>query len=197
MLNKILFTEIFPIVPSHVWRPGTAIKTSVDLLHPDAQTQRQVRLIKAFIFWAIIPGFEKYFLLSWLWYRQLRVWFVCQRPTISVFSFWISFRLLFSSSALNKKTPLSLFSPAHSGFASSYLPPVTAVPRLLKSLLPGGKGDGGDQTSAHQQVSFLHRVHRPGFRFSSGSLRQSSLNLKITSISQKMDLFPLFPWQQN
>ncbi|KAF6716074.1 Kinesin-like protein KIF13B [Oryzias melastigma] len=39
----------------------------------------------------------------------------------------------------------------HSGFASSYLPPVTAVPRLLKSLLPGGKGDGGDQTSAHQQ----------------------------------------------
>ncbi|XP_036066510.1 kinesin-like protein KIF13B isoform X3 [Oryzias melastigma] len=40
----------------------------------------------------------------------------------------------------------------HSGFALSYLPPVTAVPRLLKSLLPGGKGDGGDQTSAHQQV---------------------------------------------
>ncbi|RVE56001.1 hypothetical protein OJAV_G00231620 [Oryzias javanicus] len=39
----------------------------------------------------------------------------------------------------------------HSGFAASYLPPVTAVPRLLKSLLPGGKVDGGDQTSAHQQ----------------------------------------------
>uniref|UniRef100_A0A8C7YD03 Kinesin family member 13Bb n=1 Tax=Oryzias sinensis TaxID=183150 RepID=A0A8C7YD03_9TELE len=39
----------------------------------------------------------------------------------------------------------------HSGFAASYLPPVTAVPRLLKSWLPGGKDDGGDQTSAHQQ----------------------------------------------
>lgn len=53
-----------------------------------------------------------------------------------------------------------LFSPAHSGFAASYLPPVTAVPRLLKSWLPGGKDDGGDQTSAHQQVSILHRVHQ-------------------------------------
>ncbi|XP_051816523.1 kinesin-like protein KIF13B isoform X1 [Acanthochromis polyacanthus] len=41
----------------------------------------------------------------------------------------------------------------HSGFAASYLPPVKAVPRLLKSLLPGGREDGGEQTSVHQQVS--------------------------------------------
>uniref|UniRef100_A0A3P9K6L1 Kinesin family member 13Bb n=1 Tax=Oryzias latipes TaxID=8090 RepID=A0A3P9K6L1_ORYLA len=87
-------------------------------------------------------------------------------PTISVFSLWISFRLL-SPPPLQKATPFfylfllpPLFSPAHSGFAASYLPPVTAVPRLLKSWLPGGKDDGGDQTSAHQQVSILHRVHQ-------------------------------------
>ncbi|XP_045916377.1 kinesin-like protein KIF13B isoform X3 [Micropterus dolomieu] len=40
---------------------------------------------------------------------------------------------------------------AHSGFAASYLPPVKAVPKLLKSLLPGGKEDSGDQTAVHQQ----------------------------------------------
>ncbi|XP_029281093.1 kinesin-like protein KIF13B isoform X2 [Cottoperca gobio] len=37
------------------------------------------------------------------------------------------------------------------GFAASYLPPVKAVPKLLKSLLPGGKEDGRDQTAVHQQ----------------------------------------------
>ncbi|KAM9339439.1 kinesin-like protein KIF13B [Symphorus nematophorus] len=40
----------------------------------------------------------------------------------------------------------------HSGFAASYLPPVKAVPKLLKSLLPGGKEDSGEQTAVHQQV---------------------------------------------
>ncbi|XP_019123279.2 kinesin-like protein KIF13B isoform X3 [Larimichthys crocea] len=40
---------------------------------------------------------------------------------------------------------------AHSGFAASYLPPVKAVPKLLKSLLPGGKEDSRDQTAVHQQ----------------------------------------------
>ncbi|XP_035861399.1 kinesin-like protein KIF13B isoform X1 [Sander lucioperca] len=40
---------------------------------------------------------------------------------------------------------------AHSGFAASYLPTVKAVPKLLKSLLPGGKEDGGEQTAVHQQ----------------------------------------------
>ncbi|KAI3364074.1 hypothetical protein L3Q82_010899, partial [Scortum barcoo] len=39
----------------------------------------------------------------------------------------------------------------HSGFAASYLPPVKAVPKLLKSLLPGGKEDSGDQAAVHQQ----------------------------------------------
>ncbi|XP_069559176.1 kinesin-like protein KIF13B isoform X2 [Brachyistius frenatus] len=39
----------------------------------------------------------------------------------------------------------------HSGFAASYLPPVKAVPKLLKSLLPGGKEDNGEQTAVHQQ----------------------------------------------
>ncbi|XP_076612125.1 kinesin-like protein KIF13B [Chaetodon auriga] len=39
----------------------------------------------------------------------------------------------------------------HSGFAASYLPPVKAVPKLLKSLLPGGKEDSRDQTAVHQQ----------------------------------------------
>ncbi|XP_062415468.1 kinesin-like protein KIF13B isoform X2 [Pungitius pungitius] len=34
-----------------------------------------------------------------------------------------------------------------SGFAASYLPPVKAMPKLLKSLLPGG-----DETAVHQQV---------------------------------------------
>lgn len=38
----------------------------------------------------------------------------------------------------------------------------------------------------------IHPSSRPP-----GSLRQCSLNLKITSISQKMDLFPLLSWQQN
>ncbi|XP_036942689.1 kinesin-like protein KIF13B isoform X5 [Acanthopagrus latus] len=41
----------------------------------------------------------------------------------------------------------------HSGFAASYLPPVKAVPQLLKSLLPGGKEDSKDQTAVHQQQS--------------------------------------------
>ncbi|XP_074471910.1 kinesin-like protein KIF13B isoform X3 [Sebastes fasciatus] len=40
----------------------------------------------------------------------------------------------------------------HSGFVASHLPPVKAVPKLLKSLLPGGKEDGRDQTVVHQQV---------------------------------------------
>ncbi|XP_070705026.1 kinesin-like protein KIF13B [Pempheris klunzingeri] len=40
---------------------------------------------------------------------------------------------------------------AHSGFATSYLPPVKAVPKLLKSLLPGGREDSQDQTAVHQQ----------------------------------------------
>uniref|UniRef100_UPI0037E87330 kinesin-like protein KIF13B n=1 Tax=Semicossyphus pulcher TaxID=241346 RepID=UPI0037E87330 len=39
----------------------------------------------------------------------------------------------------------------HSGFAASYLPPVKAVPKLLKSLLPGGKEDIKEQTAVHQQ----------------------------------------------
>ncbi|GLD59554.1 kinesin-like protein KIF13B, partial [Lates japonicus] len=39
----------------------------------------------------------------------------------------------------------------HSGFAASYLPPVKAVPKLLKSLLPGGKEDSREQTAVHQQ----------------------------------------------
>nr|XP_019947265.1 PREDICTED: kinesin-like protein KIF13B isoform X1 [Paralichthys olivaceus] len=39
----------------------------------------------------------------------------------------------------------------HSGFAASYLPPVKAVPKLLKSLLPGGKEDSGAQAVVHQQ----------------------------------------------
>ncbi|KAA8583439.1 hypothetical protein FQN60_015985, partial [Etheostoma spectabile] len=41
--------------------------------------------------------------------------------------------------------------PVDSGFAASYLPPVKAVPRLLKSLLPGGREDGGAQPAVHQQ----------------------------------------------
>ncbi|XP_033504717.2 kinesin-like protein KIF13B isoform X1 [Epinephelus lanceolatus] len=40
----------------------------------------------------------------------------------------------------------------HSGFAASYLPPVKAIPKLLKSLLPGGKEDSRDQTAVHQQT---------------------------------------------
>uniref|UniRef100_A0A671XMH1 Kinesin family member 13B n=1 Tax=Sparus aurata TaxID=8175 RepID=A0A671XMH1_SPAAU len=46
----------------------------------------------------------------------------------------------------------------HSGFAASYLPPVKAVPQLLKSLLPGGKEDSKDQTAVHQQVRSLSRL---------------------------------------
>lgn len=46
---------------------------------------------------------------------------------------------------------LLLSSAQHSGFTASYLPLVKAVPRLLKSLLPGGK-EGRDQTAVHQQV---------------------------------------------
>ncbi|XP_041661644.1 kinesin-like protein KIF13B isoform X2 [Cheilinus undulatus] len=39
----------------------------------------------------------------------------------------------------------------HSGFAASYLPPVKAVPKLLKSLLPGGKEDMKERTAVHHQ----------------------------------------------
>ncbi|XP_024909393.1 kinesin-like protein KIF13B isoform X3 [Cynoglossus semilaevis] len=39
----------------------------------------------------------------------------------------------------------------NSGFAASYLSPVKAVPKLLMSLLPGGKEDGKAQTVVHQQ----------------------------------------------
>ncbi|XP_042246960.1 kinesin-like protein KIF13B isoform X4 [Thunnus maccoyii] len=47
----------------------------------------------------------------------------------------------------------------HSGFAASYLSTVKAVPKLLKSLLPGGKEDSRDQTAVHQQVhSSLPRI---------------------------------------
>ncbi|XP_054871760.1 kinesin-like protein KIF13B isoform X3 [Amphiprion ocellaris] len=58
------------------------------------------------------------------------------------------------SQNLNPETDVFFFIPpsVHSGFAASYLPPVKAVPRLLKSLLPGGREDGGDQTSVRQQV---------------------------------------------
>ncbi|KAM4528797.1 kinesin-like protein KIF13B isoform 2-T2 [Fundulus diaphanus] len=38
----------------------------------------------------------------------------------------------------------------HSGFAASYLSPVKAVPKLLKSMLPGGKEDR-EQAAVHQQ----------------------------------------------
>ncbi|KAM6915006.1 kinesin-like protein KIF13B [Xenentodon cancila] len=49
-----------------------------------------------------------------------------------------------SSSASQNRNP-------DSGFAASYLPPVAAVPKLLKSLLPGGKDDGREQAAVHQQ----------------------------------------------
>ncbi|XP_034006654.1 kinesin-like protein KIF13B isoform X3 [Trematomus bernacchii] len=39
----------------------------------------------------------------------------------------------------------------HPGFAESYLSPVKAVPKLLKSLLPGGRAAGKEQTAVHQQ----------------------------------------------
>uniref|UniRef100_A0A3Q3KCD8 Kinesin family member 13Bb n=1 Tax=Monopterus albus TaxID=43700 RepID=A0A3Q3KCD8_MONAL len=43
-------------------------------------------------------------------------------------------------------------SSAHLVFAASYLRPVKAVPKLLMSLLPGGKEDSRNQTAVHQQV---------------------------------------------
>nr|XP_033931329.1 kinesin-like protein KIF13B isoform X4 [Pseudochaenichthys georgianus] len=39
----------------------------------------------------------------------------------------------------------------HPGFAESCLSPVKAVPKLLKSLLPGGRAAGKEQTAVHQQ----------------------------------------------
>lgn len=50
-------------------------------------------------------------------------------------------------------------SSEHSRFAASYLSPVKAVPKLLKSLLPGGKEDR-EQAAIHQQVTslFLNRL---------------------------------------
>lgn len=46
----------------------------------------------------------------------------------------LHFPLLATSFVLSSSSPL-----VHSGYAASYLPSVKAVPRLLKSLLPGGK----------------------------------------------------------
>uniref|UniRef100_A0A8C3AL34 Kinesin family member 13B n=1 Tax=Cyclopterus lumpus TaxID=8103 RepID=A0A8C3AL34_CYCLU len=68
---------------------------------------------------------------------------------------------------------LVVFSWLHSGLAVSYLPPVKAVPKLLKSLLPGGREDGREQTAVrHQQVhSFsqlcsvpIEEIIPPGFQ---------------------------------
>uniref|UniRef100_A0A8C3AK19 Kinesin family member 13B n=1 Tax=Cyclopterus lumpus TaxID=8103 RepID=A0A8C3AK19_CYCLU len=59
---------------------------------------------------------------------------------------------------------LVVFSWLHSGLAVSYLPPVKAVPKLLKSLLPGGREDGREQTAVrHQQVP-IEEIIPPGFQ---------------------------------
>uniref|UniRef100_A0A8C6LTW4 Kinesin family member 13B n=1 Tax=Nothobranchius furzeri TaxID=105023 RepID=A0A8C6LTW4_NOTFU len=75
---------------------------------------------------------------------------------------WILFWLFFPfpSSLPPPLFPLSApttssSSVVYSGFAASYLPPVKAVPKLLKSLLTGGKADR-DQTAVHQQVPSAH-----------------------------------------
>lgn len=104
---------------------------------------------------------------------------------------------------------LLFFSPSspsvHSGFAASYLPPVKAVPKLLKSLLPGGKEDSRDQTAVHQQVHSVSS-QRSGFKFVFCSLsyqgfkvsvHHCSLNLNIPSTHQQLVLFLPLPWKQS
>ncbi|XP_034755681.1 kinesin-like protein KIF13B isoform X2 [Etheostoma cragini] len=76
---------------------------------------------------------------------------------LSDFKGWESHQDLSLVSPSSKHTvPSSVSQSLHPdavdpGFAVSYLPPVKAVPQLLKSLLPGGKEDGRAQTAAHQQ----------------------------------------------
>ncbi|XP_047243681.1 kinesin-like protein KIF13B isoform X4 [Girardinichthys multiradiatus] len=61
-------------------------------------------------------------------------------------------RTLASSMSQNLNTETE-----HSGFAASYLSPVKAVPKLLKSLLPGGKEDR-EQPAVHQQSQGVPRI---------------------------------------
>lgn len=51
-------------------------------------------------------------------------------------------------------------STVRSGFAASYLPTVKAVPRLLKSLLPGGREDGGAIIGGSSLTAVTQQVRR-------------------------------------
>lgn len=51
-----------------------------------------------------------------------------------------------------------------SSFATSYLPTVKAVPRLLKSLLPGGREDGGGIGGGSSPTAVTQQVRRVWIR---------------------------------
>ncbi|XP_056261304.1 kinesin-like protein KIF13B isoform X1 [Seriola aureovittata] len=73
---------------------------------------------------------------------------------LSDFNGWQSHQDLSVAPPPSRRTLPSSMSQSlnpETGFAASYLPPVKAVPKLLKSLLPGGKEDGREQTAVHQQ----------------------------------------------
>lgn len=132
-----------------VCRPGTVITTSLwrRLLLPDAHfpapcpriwTQRQVQLFKN----ALCVTFDVISCAS-----DALVW-----GKLFLFKSLILKNGLVCLVFLCPPSPSPLPSSAeHSGFTASSLPLVKAVPRLLKSLLPGGK-EGRDQTAVHQQV---------------------------------------------
>lgn len=143
-------TETEVLFCHRVCRPGTAIRTSLwrRLLLPDAHfpapcpriwTQRLVQLFKKK---ALCVTFGVISCAS-----DALVW-----GKISLFKNLILKNGLVLLVFLCPPSPSLLLSSAqHSGFTASYLPLVKAVPRLLKSLLPGGK-EGRDQTAVHQQV---------------------------------------------
>lgn len=97
--------------------------------------------------------------------------------------------LPFSALVFSMSAPATFSSSSvRPGFAESCLSPVKAVPKLLKSLLPGGRAAGKEQTAVHQQVHSF--TFKPVY-----SAR--CLNLNILFTHQLLVLFLLLPWKQS
>ena len=152
--------------PSRRTLPGSVSQN----LNPQTGTPDET-----FISWWILSLSLFYLYIFTTWCHELCFYVVSGRlhlhPSFSLFSFPPASKnessptfLSFPPSLFSLVAPPLLLSVSssstsvHSGFAASYLPPVKAVPQLLKSLLPGGKEDSKDQTAVHQQVRSLSRL---------------------------------------
>lgn len=92
-----------------------------------------------------------------------------------------------------------------SGFAASYLPTVKAVPRLLKSLLPGGREDGGAISGGSSPTAITQQVQLEWIRAHGlltvlkglSILFVSLWHLNIPSAQHRLIPFLLLPWKQS